>query len=92
MVTIIRFSQSLNSSSNRSPTLLSDSEYPGFSTFVESDSRANTPSLPSLPNLAISIMSPCMGETSILKSPVCMTIPIGVRIARETASATLWFT
>ena len=37
-------------------------------------------------------MPPEIGVTSILKSPVWMTVPSGVPIARATESGMLWFT
>ncbi len=63
---------------------------PGRSTLVESASRARTPSLPSSPSRARSIMPPWMGVVSILKSPVWTTVPTGHLMAKATASAMEW--
>ncbi len=89
---MMRFLHPLKSSSNFSDTLSSEIVCPGFSTFVESESKARTPLFPSSPNRARSIISPFTGVKSILKSPVCTTVPMGVFIARATASAIEWLT
>ncbi len=70
-----------------SPTLRSLLVKPGRSTLVESASRASTPSLPSCPRRPRSIMPPWMGVGSILKSPVCTTVPTPHLMAKHTASA-----
>ena len=46
--------------------------------------------MPISANLCKSIISPCIGVKSILKSPECTTTPAGVVIAMATASAILW--
>jgi len=70
VATIIRLLQPLKICSNFSPTLLSLIAYPGRSTFVLSERTARTPSFPSSPSLARSIISPTIGVVSILKSPI----------------------
>ena len=92
VVTMMRSSQPLNSTSKELPTLLSLRVYPGRSTLVESASRASTPSRPRAPNRARSIIPPWMGVVSILKSPVWTTVPTGDLMAKATASAMEWFT
>ena len=89
---MMRFSQPRKSLSKPSPTLRSDSVWPGLSTLVESDSSASTPCLPSSPKRVRSIISPLMGVRSILKSPVWITTPSGVWMASATESVMLWFT
>ena len=90
VATIIRLLQPLKICSNFSPTLLSLIAYPGRSTFVLSERTARTPSFPSSPSLARSIISPTIGVVSILKSPIWITVPTGVLIARAAESAIEW--
>ncbi len=89
---ILLFSALLNRRSNELLTVLSDFVYPALSAFVESHSSASTPSFPSWPSLARSVISPWAGVQSILKSPVCTMTPAGECIAMATASGTEWFT
>ena len=78
--------------SREAPTVFSDIVYPGISALVDSHISRVTPFCPSSPSLVISIISPSTGVRSSLKSPECITIPRGVFIARQQASAIEWFT
>ena len=75
---------------NASPTMRSESVWPGRSAFVESESMQSTPSSPTRAIRAKSAGLPSMGVWSNLKSPVWKTVPTGVRIASEHAPATEW--
>ena len=59
---------------------------------VLSHTMARTPSSPSARNASSSVGGPTMGFASSLKSPVCSTVPYGVRIATACASGTEWVT
>ena len=50
------------------------------------------PSRPSRAKPPRSVSRPSSGSWSILKSPVCSTIPAGVRIATASASGIEWLT
>ena len=54
---------------------------PGVSALVESVRKRSTPSSPSRANARRSVIRPSSGSWSILKSPVCSTMPAPVRIA-----------
>ena len=54
---------------------------PGRSAFVESPTNARTPSSPSLLKAASSAVGPISGSGSNFQSPVCNTVPTGVRSA-----------
>ena len=91
VVTMILWRQPENWRSKLSVTLRSEGVKPGRSTFVESHRKASTPSFPSWPKRARSIM-PSSAIASILKSPEKMSVPTGVLTAKATASAIEWFT
>ena len=59
---------------------------------VESQTRAMTPSSPSLRNAASSVHGPTSGPGSIFQSLACSTVPAGVRIASACASGIEWAT
>ena len=65
---------------------------PGTSALVESTMNRSTPSSPSRAKARRSVMRPSSGSWSILKSPVCSTMPAGVRIATASASGIEWLT
>ena len=65
---------------------------PGTSAFVESISSRSTPSSPSRENPARSVRRPSRGSWSSLMSPVCRTVPPGVRMATARASGIEWLT
>src|SRR6266545_5318053 len=65
---------------------------PGTSELVESTQNRSTPSSPSRANARRSVIRLSSGSWSILKSPVCSTIPAPVRIATTSASGIEWFT
>ena len=65
---------------------------PGTSALVESVRKRSTPSSPSRANARRSVMRPSSGSWSILKSPVCRTMPAPVRIATASASGIEWLT
>ena len=52
----------------------------------------STPSSPSRANARRSVIRPSSGSWSILKSPVCSTMPAPVRIATASASGIEWLT
>ena len=81
-----------NSSSNASTTSYSEPLKPGRSMFVLSPSSTSTPSAPSSANRWKSKCWPSSGVWSILKSPVCTTVPTGVLIATASASGMLCVT
>ena len=65
---------------------------PGTSAFVESVRNRSTPSSPSRAKARRSVIRPSSGSWSILKSPVCSTMPAPVRIATARASGMEWLT
>ena len=65
---------------------------PGTSALVESDSSRSMPSSPSRAKARRSVSRPSSGSWSILKSPVCTTMPAGVRMATARASGMEWLT
>ena len=65
---------------------------PGTSALVESVRNRSTPSSPSRANARRSVIRPSSGSWSILKSPVCSTMPAPVRIATASASGMEWLT
>ena len=89
VATTILFLQFINNLSNTSPTELSDIVYPFLSEFVLSDNNAKTPLFPISAILPKSINWSSIGVKSILKSPVCITVPTGVWIASITESGIL---
>ena len=70
----------------------SDVVNPGTSAFVESVRNRSTPSSPSRAKERRSVIRPSSGSWSILKSPVCRTIPAPVRMATASASGMEWLT
>ena len=58
----------------------SDGERPSRTALVESPISARQPSSPSARSLASSVFSPSTGVGSIFQSPVCSTVPCGVRM------------
>ncbi|MEJ7755030.1 MAG: hypothetical protein WKF83_00705 [Nocardioidaceae bacterium] len=65
---------------------------PGTSALVESTRNRSTPCSPSRANARRSVIRPSSGSWSILKSPVCSTMPAPVRIATASASGIEWLT
>ena len=65
---------------------------PGTSALVESVRKRSTPSSPSRAKARRSVIRPSSGSWSILKSPVCSTVPAPVRIATARASGMEWLT
>ncbi len=65
---------------------------PGTSALVESTSSRSMPSSPSRAKAGRSVSRPSSGSWSILKSPVCRTMPAGVRMATASASGIEWLT
>ena len=65
---------------------------PGTSALVESVRNRSTPASPSRANARRSVIRPSRGSWSILKSPVCRTVPAPVRIATARASGMEWLT
>ena len=62
-------------------TSASEGERPSRTALVESPTSASTPSSPSAVSFASSVGAPTSGVGSIFQSPVCSTVPAGVRIA-----------
>ncbi len=65
---------------------------PGTSAFVLSIIRTSTPASPTRAKPFRSVIRPSSGSWSILKSPVCRTVPAGVRMTSAIASGIEWFT
>ena len=78
--------------SSTGPMFFSDVVKPGTSALVESVMNRSTPSSPSRAKARRSVIRPSSGSWSILKSPVCRTIPAPVRIATASASGMEWLT
>ena len=70
----------------------SDGERPSRTALVESPISASTPSSPSAVSFAASVGAPMIGVGSIFQSPVCSTVPAGVRIASALDSGIEWAT
>ena len=73
--------------SNRSA---SEPDEPGLNTLVESQTMASTPSSPSWRSAASSDAGPTTGSGSNFQSPVCSTVPRGVRMAMALGSGIEW--
>ena len=65
---------------------------PGTSALVESVRKRSMPSSPSRANARRSVSRPSRGSWSILKSPVCSSVPPEVRTATASASGIEWLT
>ena len=65
---------------------------PGTSALVESTRNRSTPSSPSRAKARRSVMRLSRGNWSILKSPVCRTMPAAVRMATARPSGMEWLT
>ncbi len=89
---MIRCAALAKTSSRTGAMSRSERTMPGTSALVESESSRSTPSPPSRANPARSVSRPSSGSWSILKSPVCSTMPAGVLIATAIASGIEWFT
>src|SRR5665647_1515707 len=83
--TMTRFSADSNSWSSTGAISISWVVKPGTSALVESTMNRSTPSSPSRANARRSVIRPSSGSWSILKSPVCSTLPDGVRHGDELA-------
>ena len=70
----------------------SDVVKPGTSALVESVRNRSTPSSPNRANARRSVIRPSSGNWSILKSPVCSTMPAPVRMATASPSGMEWLT
>ena len=68
----------------------SDPAEPSTKTLVESHTIASTPSSPRRVMASESVTWPMIGSSSIFQSPVCSTVPSGVRIAKPFGSAIEW--
>ncbi len=73
-------------------TSASDGERPSRTALVESPISASTPASPSAVSLGASVGAPMSGVGSIFQSPVCSTVPAGVRIASALDSGIEWAT
>ena len=92
MVTATRAGAVRMSSASVRATSDSDGERPSRTALVELPISASTPSSPSAVNLAWSVGGPRTGVGSIFQSPVCSTMPAGVRIASALDSGIEWAT
>ena len=80
MVTATRPRAAFTSSAMVLPTSASDGERPSRTALVESPTMARQPSSPSARSFFSSVTSPRIGVGSIFQSPVCSTVPTGVRM------------
>src|SRR5665647_958093 len=87
--TMTRFSADSNSWSSTGAISISWVVKPGTSALVESTMNRSTPSSPSRANARRSVIRPSSGSWSILKSPVCSTLPLDGRITDLRAFARL---
>ena len=90
--TIRRLGASRNTPSITGEMSRSGVTKPGTSALVESTSRRSTPSSPRREKPARSVSRPSRGSWSSLMSPVCSTVPPGVRTATARASGIEWLT
>jgi hypothetical protein len=90
--TITRRSACANTRSSTGAISRSEVVKPGTSALVESTMKRSTPASPSRANARRSVIRPSSGSWSILKSPVCSTVPALVRTATASASGIEWFT
>ncbi len=74
------------------PISRSGATNPGTSALVESTRKRSTPLSPSRANPPRSVSRPSSGNWSSLMSPVCSTVPAGVRMLTASASGMEWFT
>ena len=89
---MIRWRLWLNTRSSTGAMSCSEVVNPGTSALVESVRKRSTPSSPRRANARRSVIRPSSGSWSILKSPVCSTVPAPVRIATASASGMEWLT
>ena len=80
VVTATRPGAVLISSAMHLATSASEGERPSRTALVESPTSARQPASPSARNFASSVTSPKIGVGSIFQSPVCSTLPQGVRM------------
>ena len=73
-----------------SRTSPSEPDIPGTNTFVRSQTIARTPSSPTSANFCSSVDRPTKGSGSNFQSPVCMTVPDGVRKTTAFGSGIEW--
>ena len=92
VATTTRFGDRAIHSSSAASASRSIRECPSTSAPVESLSRRRTPWLPTSSKRARSKRCPSQGFDSILKSPVCTTVPTGVSRMSPVASAIEWWT
>ncbi len=78
--------------SSTGPMSRSRAVKPGTSAFVESVMKRSTPRSPRRAKARRSVMRRSSGSWSILKSPVCSTVPATVWIATASASGMEWLT
>ncbi|CPU64079.1 Uncharacterised protein [Mycobacteroides abscessus] len=90
--TMMRFSEAAKTLSSTGPISTSGVTNPGTSALVESTMNRSTPCSPRRANARRSVMRPSSGSWSILKSPVCSTVPAPVVTATASASGIEWFT
>ena len=90
--TMIRRSRVPNTWSSAGPMSRSGVVKPGHLGVGRVDEERSTPSSPSRAKPRRSVSRPSSGSWSILKSPVCSTVPAGVRMATASASGIEWLT
>ncbi|MNW53944.1 hypothetical protein D3C74_315250 [compost metagenome] len=89
---MIRLSDAPNTLSRTGPISTSGVTKPGTSALVESTMNRSTPFSPRRANARRSVTRPSSGSWSILKSPVCRTVPAPVVTATASASGIEWLT
>ena len=92
VVTATRPEALVMTSARPSETCRSDGDSPSRIALVESQTSASTPSSPSARNRGSSVSGPSAGSVSFFQSPVCSTMPAGVRMASDTGSGMEWVT
>src|SRR5919199_1231350 len=92
LATMMRRLACANTRSSTGAISRSEIVKPGTSALVESTMNRSTPASPSRANARRSVSRPSSGSWSILKSPVCSTVPAEVRTATARASGIEWLT
>ena len=92
VVSTTRFSSVPISACRLSRTSASDPDVPGLRMLVESAIIASTPSRPNASRSSVAVSGPTRGAGSSFQSPVCSTLPSGVRSASAWDSGIEWVT
>src|ERR687898_818159 len=81
VVSTTRFCSPPTSACKLSRTSASEPDVPGLRMLVESATMASTPSRPKASRSSVAVSGPISGAGSSFQSPVCSTLPSGVRSA-----------